>query len=42
MSRISIPTVDQSAKASKPLLAAVNKQLGVVPNLMKLVGLAAS
>jgi uncharacterized peroxidase-related enzyme len=38
MSRISIPTVEQSAEASKPLLAAVNKQLGVVPNLMKLVG----
>ncbi|MEO8387980.1 carboxymuconolactone decarboxylase family protein [Polaromonas sp.] len=38
MSRISIPTVDQSLEASKPLLAAVLKQLGVVPNLMKLVG----
>lgn len=38
MSRISIPTVDNSAAASKPLLAAVQKQLGVVPNLMKLVG----
>jgi uncharacterized peroxidase-related enzyme len=38
MSRISIPTLDQSAEASKPLLAAVNEQLGVVPNLMKLVG----
>jgi uncharacterized peroxidase-related enzyme len=38
MSRISIPTVDNSLDAAKPLLAAVNKQLGVVPNLMKLVG----
>jgi len=38
MSRISIPTVDNSIEASKPLLAAVHKQLGVVPNLMKLVG----
>jgi uncharacterized peroxidase-related enzyme len=38
MSRISIPTVDNAPEASKPLLAAVNKQLGVVPNLMKLVG----
>jgi uncharacterized peroxidase-related enzyme len=38
MSRISIPTVDDSAAAAKPLLAAVHKQLGVVPNLMKLVG----
>jgi len=38
MSRLSIPTVDTAPEASKPLLAAVNKQLGVVPNLMKLVG----
>jgi uncharacterized peroxidase-related enzyme len=38
MSRLSIPTVEQSLEASKPLLAAVHKQLGVVPNLMKLVG----
>jgi len=38
MSRISIPTVDAAPDASKPLLAAVKQQLGVVPNLMKLVG----
>ena len=38
MSRISIPTVDNSAEATKPLLAAVQKQLGVTPNLMKLTG----
>lgn len=38
MSRISIPTVEQSPDAAKPLLAAVQKQLGVVPNMMKLVG----
>ncbi len=38
MSRISIPTIDNSPEASKPLLAAVKQQLGVVPNLMKLVG----
>lgn len=38
MSRISIPTVDNSVEASKPLLGAVQKQLGIVPNLMKLVG----
>jgi len=38
MSRISIPSVEQSAEAAKPLLAAVQKQLGVTPNLMKLVG----
>lgn len=38
MSRISIPTVEQTPSASLPLLEAVHKQLGVVPNLMKLVG----
>lgn len=38
MSRISIPAVEQSPAKSKPLLDAVHKQLGVVPNLMKLVG----
>ena len=38
MSRLSIPTVDNAPEASKPLFAAVKKQLGVVPNLMKLVG----
>ena len=38
MSRLHIPTVEQSLDASKPLLDAVKKQLGVVPNLMKLVG----
>jgi uncharacterized peroxidase-related enzyme len=38
MSRLTIPTVEQSLDATKPLLAAVQKQLGVVPNLMKLVG----
>jgi uncharacterized peroxidase-related enzyme len=38
MSRISIPTVETSLEASRPLLAAVQKQLGLVPNLMKLVG----
>ncbi len=38
MSRITVPTLEQSLTASKPLLAAVQQQLGVVPNLMKLVG----
>lgn len=38
MSRIVIPTVEQSPAASKPLLEAVQKQLGVVPNMMKLIG----
>jgi uncharacterized peroxidase-related enzyme len=38
MSRISIPSADQTLDASKPLLAAVQKQLGVTPNLMRLLG----
>jgi len=38
MARIVIPTVDQAPAASRPLLDAVHQQLGVVPNLMKLVG----
>jgi len=38
VSRISIPIVDTASEASNPLFAAVKKQLGVVPNLMKLVG----
>lgn len=38
MSRIAIPTAEQTPAASLPLLEAVNKQLGIVPNLMKVVG----
>jgi len=38
MSRITIPQADQTPFASLPLLEAVNRQLGVVPNLMKVVG----
>jgi len=38
MSRITIPAVEQAPVASRPLLDAVNKQLGVVPNLMKVLG----
>jgi len=38
MPRISIPALDQTPSATRPLLDAVNKQLGVVPNLMKVVG----
>jgi uncharacterized peroxidase-related enzyme len=38
MSRIAIPAVDQTPAATRPLLEAVNKQLGVVPNLMKMLG----
>jgi uncharacterized peroxidase-related enzyme len=36
--RITIPAADQTPAAALPLLDAVNKQLGVVPNLMKLIG----
>lgn len=38
MSRIAIPTADQSPARSRPLLEAVRKHLGVVPNLMKVLG----
>lgn len=38
MSRLNIPTVEQAVEASRPLLAAVQQQLGTVPNLMKLIG----
>lgn len=38
MSRITIPQAAHTPAASLPLLEAVNRQLGVVPNLMKLVG----
>jgi len=38
MSRIHIPANDQVPAATRPLLDAVNRQLGVVPNLMKVLG----
>lgn len=38
MSRIAIPAADATPSASRPLLEAVHQQLGVVPNLMKMVG----
>jgi uncharacterized peroxidase-related enzyme len=38
MNRLTIPAADQTPVASRPLLDAVNKQLGVVPNLMKMLG----
>ncbi|AZP12879.1 carboxymuconolactone decarboxylase family protein [Undibacterium parvum] len=38
MTRMSVPTIELSPAASLPLLDAVKKQLGVVPNLMRLVG----
>jgi uncharacterized peroxidase-related enzyme len=41
MSRLAIPSVDDVPSASKPLLEAVHKQLGVVPNMMKLLGKSA-
>ena len=40
MSRIAIPTREAAPAASQPLLDAVNNQLGVVPNLFRLVALS--
>ena len=40
MSRIAVPTREAAPAASQPLLDAVEKQLGVVPNLFRLVGLS--
>lgn len=37
MNRIMIPAAELTPAASRPLLEAVNKQLGVVPNLMKVL-----
>jgi uncharacterized peroxidase-related enzyme len=39
MSRITTPaTIDASPEASRPLLTAVNKQIGFVPNLFRILG----
>lgn len=38
MTRIHTPSTEQTPTASLPFLAAVQAQLGVVPNLMKVVG----
>lgn len=38
MNRIPIPSAGQTPALSLPLLAAVQEQLGVVPNLMRLIG----
>jgi uncharacterized peroxidase-related enzyme len=38
MSRLTIPAREDSPAKSQPLLDAVEKQLGVVPNLFRLVG----
>ena len=40
MFRIAIPTRDNSPTASQPLLDAVGKQVGFIPNLFRLVGLS--
>lgn len=40
MSRIEIPTLDTTPAASRPMLDAVQKQLGVVPNLFRLAALS--
>ena len=40
MSRIAIPTREAAPGASQPILDAVNKQLGVVPNLFRLAALS--
>lgn len=40
MSRIAVPTREAVPGASKPLLDAVEKKLGVVPNLFRLVALS--
>lgn len=37
MSRIPTPTVETAPEKAQPLLAAVNKQLGSVPNLFRIV-----
>jgi uncharacterized peroxidase-related enzyme len=37
MSRLSIPARDDVPDASKPILDAVHKQLGVVPNMFRLI-----
>ncbi len=40
MSRIAVPAREATPAASQPLLDAVEKQLGVVPNLFRLIGLS--
>ncbi|WP_020400663.1 carboxymuconolactone decarboxylase family protein [Kordiimonas gwangyangensis] len=38
MNRISVPSHDTAPQASRPLLGAVKDQLGVVPNVFRLIG----
>lgn len=40
MSRIAIPTLENAPDASKPILNAVQKQLGSVPNLFRVASLS--
>lgn len=40
MSRLAIPARDDVPEASKPILEAVHKQLGVVPNMFRLIALS--
>ena len=40
MSRLAIPTRDDAPAASQPILDAVQAQLGVVPNLFRLIALS--
>lgn len=40
MNRISIPAMEQSPAASRPLLQAVAQQLGSIPNLFRVAGLS--
>lgn len=37
MNRLPIPTIETAPAASQPLLAAVKQQIGMVPNLMKVL-----
>jgi uncharacterized peroxidase-related enzyme len=40
MSRIPVPALDALPEASKSMLSAVRKRLGVVPNLYRLIGIS--
>lgn len=40
MSRLTIPTREDAPSESQPLLDAVEKQLGIVPNVFRLVGIS--
>jgi uncharacterized peroxidase-related enzyme len=40
MSRITVPSLEESPAASTPTLQAVRQKLGVVPNLFRLIGIS--